>query len=682
MKIHQLTRRFLITAGFIAGAILTMVSYSTAQKVSESELQFREALHKQQVKGDLPAAVKLYQNIAASKTADRAVKARALLQLAECYETLGQQSEKVYQQIVRDFADQPAASQARAKLAALRPPAPPSTQTLHKIELGPGVQNIVATDGQRAVYWDAAETTLFFGDVAGKSKNIVLTATALRKPIAVASRDLSMVALYFPESGEKPQSYAVVKTDGAGYYEINVTIDGTNAPIVPHLCLSWSRDNRYILQCRQRADGVHLTKVSVADGQTIDLLPGLKTPILGTVFSPDDRFIAFQDAKGSVYILPAKGSEPRLVAESATLVDWTEDGKYFVFAAEQGKTYSLFAVPIKDGRPAGDRIFIRRLEKMSGPVRYGSSLVYAVAPDEGIDKVSVVSIEGDRLGQWKTLDLVGIGGFAPTFSPDATRIAYVSRPAVNDRTSAVRVHDVASGEDRELFRSNELLSFCLWASQRPILYCTSQVIAAKVELLSISLETGRAEKIMTFDGPKELFGLSPDDRILYMLGLSASGGPGVYQWEIGSGKPEAPLARFGLPSTDGRWVSTATRDSQGRRGFQIGPASGGNADWRHLVYVRRQASPGQRPEVAFTPDGNWFLFHDQDPDGKDGLYRVSTSGGEAHRLGDYPTSLFSGMWTSADGRHILVDALSAAGKPSEYWLLQNFIPPTASAAKR
>jgi hypothetical protein len=209
----------------------------------------------------------------------------------------------------------------------------------------------------------------------------------------------------------------------------------------------------------------------------------------------------------------------------------------------------------------------------------------------------------------------------------------------------------------------------------------SQVIAPKVELLSISLETGRAEKNMTFDGPKELFGLSPDDRILYMLGLSASGGPGLYQWEIGSGKPEAPVARFGTPSLDGRWVSTATRDSQGRRGYQIGPASGGNADWRHLAYVRRQAQPGINP-IAFTPDGNWFLFHDQDPDGKDGLYRVSTSGGEAHRLGDYPTSSLSGMWTSADGRHIVVDAMSATGKPSEYWLLQNFIPPTASAAKR
>jgi hypothetical protein len=58
---------------------------------------------------DLPGAIKLYQQIIEARSANRSVTARALLELAGCYDKLGQQSAAVYQQIVRDFGDQPAA---------------------------------------------------------------------------------------------------------------------------------------------------------------------------------------------------------------------------------------------------------------------------------------------------------------------------------------------------------------------------------------------------------------------------------------------------------------------------------------------------------------------------------------------------------------------------------------------
>src|SRR5262249_4080244 len=117
------------TIGAIA-VLLLMTSLVAAQSVSQGELQFREALHKQQVEGDLNGAINLYQAIVSSKTADKVVRAKALLQLAMAYDTLGRQSESLYQQIVRDFPDQPAAVQAKAKLAALRPPAAPATMTM------------------------------------------------------------------------------------------------------------------------------------------------------------------------------------------------------------------------------------------------------------------------------------------------------------------------------------------------------------------------------------------------------------------------------------------------------------------------------------------------------------------------------------------------------------------------
>ena len=109
MKTRQFTHRILVAA---IAALFLMTSPIAAQNVSPAELQFREALHKQQVEGDLNGAIKLYQNIVALKTTDRAVKAKALLQLAAAYDTLGKQSENLYQQIVREFADQPAATQA------------------------------------------------------------------------------------------------------------------------------------------------------------------------------------------------------------------------------------------------------------------------------------------------------------------------------------------------------------------------------------------------------------------------------------------------------------------------------------------------------------------------------------------------------------------------------------------
>jgi hypothetical protein len=48
-------------------------------------------------------------------SASRDVRAKALLQLAGCDEKLGKQAKQLYEQIVREYSDQPAASQARTR---------------------------------------------------------------------------------------------------------------------------------------------------------------------------------------------------------------------------------------------------------------------------------------------------------------------------------------------------------------------------------------------------------------------------------------------------------------------------------------------------------------------------------------------------------------------------------------
>jgi len=171
MTTSQGIRRLLV---LVLLAAITAIVPLMAQNVGDGELLLREALHKQQVEGDLPGAIKIYQQIASAPNRNRPIVARALLEMAGCYEKLGRQAESVYQQIVRDYGDQPAAAQARARLAVLRPVAPSSAMTLRKIEVADAVRNIVGSDGQRVVYWDSTRTTLYIGDLTGTQRRVLL----------------------------------------------------------------------------------------------------------------------------------------------------------------------------------------------------------------------------------------------------------------------------------------------------------------------------------------------------------------------------------------------------------------------------------------------------------------------------------------------------------------------------
>jgi Tol biopolymer transport system component len=96
--------------------------------------------------------------------------------------------------------------------------------------------------------------------------------------------------------------------------------------------------------------------------------------------------------------------------------------------------------------------------------------------------------------------------------------------------------------------------------------------------------------------------------------------------------------------------------------------SGG--DWKPLV-----SSLTQVGHVDFTPDGQWFLYHDVDSTGKSILSRVASAGGQPERLGDFPTKVGSGtMRISPDGSKVLV-AAGEYGTAYEMWSLENFVPP-------
>jgi hypothetical protein len=115
------TQRVVITYSALVLVVLLAASGALAQERSEAEVLLQAARHAEQVDGDLERAIELYRGVVSQHPTERAVAARALVWLGQCYEKLGSaEAQRAYRQVLTDYADQAEiAAEARTRLAAL-----------------------------------------------------------------------------------------------------------------------------------------------------------------------------------------------------------------------------------------------------------------------------------------------------------------------------------------------------------------------------------------------------------------------------------------------------------------------------------------------------------------------------------------------------------------------------------
>jgi len=658
----------------IAGVALAMSSHAAAQRVSDAEMQYREALRKQQVQGDLAGAIRIYRDIVA-KTTDGALKAKALLGLGLSLDTQGQQSQSIYQQIVRDFPNSPEAREARAKIAARQPVVSP-TMAVRRIEMPEGLATVGTTDGQRVVDFDRPTGTVMIRDIDGKNKRTVFQSDRLEG--FRVSRDLSTVFLFFSQAQEEKQRFAFIKTDGTGYREYFPTIDGQPMNGFRPECLSWAWDTRSVLMCKPDFRGSRLFRISAQDGSVTHAVGDADAFIEDADYSPDGRFIAYRDAvPAEVRVVAAQGGSSQLVARDAWLADWSRDGKHLLIVEEREGRMALAAVPMQNGRPSGERIAIPSSLSFTGfPSTMPNGALQVRVGGRAVYNVAVASLDAaDRMTEWKPVPVFDARNFAgyPSWSPDGTEFAYVARRDTN-LTGEVRIRNVMTGADHGVYRSEGRVYSCLWARQRPNLFC-SENKGADTEIWSVSLTTKKAEKVGLLKGERALNRLSEDDRTLFTSGIAAG-----YEWEIGTEKEITHPFLAAQLAPDGSWVFAG--DSNPKQ-LLVQPRAGfDSANWKPLTKLRTQLTPSFGPIAALpSPDSKWIVYHDKDPDGEDGLYRISPQGGEPQRLGSYPTDLPNSYLTiSPDGRRFLSVTITPPQK-QEFWALENFLPAARPQAR-
>jgi Tol biopolymer transport system component len=684
---------------------------------------FQQALVKEQVEGDLRAAIALYQRIVGEFSADRALAARALVQMGQCHEKQGnQEAQGAYRQVLEEYADQvESADQARARLAALNRPATrgePAIQVRRLLggrypsevdmEGGPTPDGrfLVRMDGGNFVLWNMA---------TGESSPITDVDYEEGYPgFAIVSPDGRRIAYDWHRTAPVGGPLGIAGT------ELRVVgIDGSD-PTTLHSDWAvypgaWSQDGRHI------AVTIHVREDSRTELAWISTQDGTKT-LLWTFdyparfhtragVSPDNRFVAVgfpveeDSARFDISLIATDGSGIRPLVDHPAddrLIGWVPGTHELLFKSDRSGTFDLWAVRVGEdgaaGRPRPVKRSIGEMDPM-GFTRDGSLFysIYTLQFNLGIAPFDPAT------GQVQMEDFEPFGGLGsnmrPTWSPDGEWLAFVRmRPSPPGRGFGMKgfeeilyVRNLATGEERALAEhiAPATTGGPTWNPDgRSILVVGMPQTSSggldwgEVPSAAYRIDLASGEAVPLFEFPPagdwwSRIGIipTPDGRSVIYVHQAR-----LVRRDLGTGRERDlygdPLLAGGMLalSPDGSELVFGVNDPSHSTGYvdarlheggrlMIMPSGGGTP--RELF---RLEEPRRAGDVWWSPDGSSILFGVRDGESTTFL-RVGRAGGRAERL-DTAWDLPVVFTPSPDGRRI---AFWLQENEAEVWVMENLV---------
>lgn len=463
-------RRTRIATALVA-VLLAIPVVTPAQ--SGGEVALRAAMETETVKGDLRAAIEQYKQIAAGR--DRALAAKALLRMAECYQKLGDsEARAVYERVIREYADQSeAVTLARARLGATAPVS--TTKGDRAVWTGPYVDLFgqVSPDGRFITFTDwFRSNNLMVRDVAlGTHVALTNNSSFVDNPSAAYQGEAQWSAI---SKDGKRVAYGWFDNTADGRQIRITTLDAVGTPKYRQLlafkadevrfcgAYDWSPDGKWIAMVIARADGTtQIGLAAVADG-TLRVMKttGWQGPER-VFFSPDGRYLAYDlpatDTSDTreVFVLATDGSrEIPVVVHPAEdrLMGWSPDGALILFSSDRTGSTGLWGQPFANERVQGSPELLRPDIGASsvslGLTRSGALYLYRRGGNRDL-RIAPIDLTTGRLsapprqfGQGFLLAPV-----TPDWSPDGQQLVY---QACGGDCLAIR--SVETGQVRQLPR--------------------------------------------------------------------------------------------------------------------------------------------------------------------------------------------------------------------------------------
>jgi Tol biopolymer transport system component len=680
-----------LSAAILAGALVAGRAGTDVSRQSADDL-YQAALLKKEAEGDLPGAIKIFQEILAKYPTRKDIAAKSQLQIGLCYEKLGfEEAEKAYQKVVTDYPDQTdAVNLAKKKLMNLTRIQTPSHQadgkfSMRRISEASSLWKggSMHPQGRFLVFADRMNSC---GDVAvfdlasGKVRRIADDATETEGADECAvSRDGKQIAYGWLNNSNGAEGLRLINMDGSEPRILYRDLKGI--PMVP---ADWTPDGKNIVAYHQ---GIAL--VSRDDGSIRMLKRGDSKLryLAGRIrISPDGRYIAYDwppeasRASRDIFVLSVDGSnDAPLIEESSNdiLLDWCPDGQSLLFRSDRTGSWDAWRIRVKDGRAGGPPELIKKDIGEIQPLGFThQGFFYFMNSTGGWDiRTAKIDLSAGRVIEGpKNLCEKSLGrNVSAAWSPDGESVAYIA--SAPGRGLVIRIRSEETGEEREISPQPGMYGI-EWFPDGSSLKVYGEDEDGNRGLFRIDVRTGAVETLLkqTSEAGLNRARLGPDGKVVFFTSCQESADiTSIAAFDLSSRQKNEILSRKGKiscpsPSPDGSWLAfEIEREDGSGRDLAVMPVKGGE--------TRTLAVSNSMGDFAWTPDSKQILFAKFVPGSGYGssrqeLWSVPVRGGAPKNLG-LESRLMWLLTVHPDGIRI---AYSDHQSKAEIWVMENFLP--------
>ena len=687
-------RRNTTLALLVAAALLVL--HTAAPSAQSGYDLFQKALGAERADGNLQQAIELYQRVAREFASDRALAARALLRMADCYAKLGNaQARATYERVAREYPEQTAAVREARTHLQVQEPARTAVQG-DRLVWGPAREvdlfGTVSPDGRFLTYvdWFGNGNVVVRDLVAGTDRALTNNTRSGEHgwaDFSVISRsgDQVVYGWYPPDHSE----LRIVPIDGSASNSrlLRNGHDGLRP-------FDWSPDGRWIAVGIERED--HSSQLGVVNARSGELRV-LKSidwrGVNNAVFSPDGRYLAYDLLEGDgvrtqrVWVMALDASRETTVTPASTtnaLMGWAADGR-LLFASDRSGHLGLWSMRVEDGRPRDVPVLVKPDLSSTwslGLTRSGALYVWKPA---GATSVTVTEFDA-AAGETRPAPAPMFQTFVdsrgrPAWSADGKRLLYVSCNSSGGSNCRIFIRDMEKGTTREVPHNLSYVAFPRIGPDGNAIVTQGTDLKGRRAIYLIDATSGSTKFIADKPDFPVWTDWWPDGRSIYYSNQKPNEPLVLFRREIGSDVAAeifrtsacSRAARVRV-SPDAHAIACTLSDPSTRTAaLMVVPLDGGAA--RPLMRTREPE--GFNP-WQWMPDGRAMLVHKVVPGGADELW-LAPLDGEPRRL-NVDMRNWSGepgdFDLSPDGRRIAFVA-SAGAHGAEVWALEHFLTPTA-----